>query len=129
MATAQKYRSLSNNICIENLDQAEQILNGRFSQIKYCLDIVKKENLFERVIQIQYEELFSQGVVNLEIINKVREFLTLQKLDNFSPSLVKQNNAETYSKIINKQELEDRFGSNFGYLGDNSVEPKIWCSL
>jgi hypothetical protein len=106
-----------------DVDKFEGRLYRIFNCTKMCLDLLDKYKPKHKIIL--YEDFFQNNKLNINCINKVRDFIGLSKIDRFEPYFVKQNNDSTYLKVLNKNVLEKKF-SKYGKLNDKISTPDIW---
>ena len=106
-------------------EDAEEYMTRLFKKVKFCKEILKSYKK-ERFLETTYETVFSPAYkLNMQEVNRIRNFVGASLINNFTPKMVKQNNNDAYKLIKNRQNLELGLGKKFGYLGKRS-EPSIW---
>lgn len=108
-----------------NYQGIEKFSNKVFRKLSACKRILD-DRFTDDYLVLSYEDLVDKNLkIDMKNINIVREFVGISKLRQYNPTSQKQNDEKTYSMIENRQELDEKCGKMYGYLGQRS-EPLIW---
>jgi LPS sulfotransferase NodH len=90
-------------------------LKGYINTITTFIETVKKSTN-PCIFPVAYEDL-----INLEMVNKIIDFIGIKEYKtSLTSNTDKLCSEKMYETILNRKEIEDQFGTMYGYLGKSS---------